>query len=78
LNRTAVRRPTTSPLSYELPKLPSALAARLIVSASNIRLKTKESRPCAVTVLLRTVDFTVTSDTCDVIPITKAKYRKSQ
>jgi len=54
-------------------RLPIELAARLTASASRVRLKTKERRPCAITILLSTFDFTVTSETCDVIPITKAK-----
>ena len=70
--------PSLSYRSQEPAKLPIALAAKLIASASKVTLKMKESRPCAVTVLLRDLDVTHTSDTWEVIPITKEKYRKSQ
>ena len=51
----------------------NALAAILMVSASRATLYTKETRPWAATICRMLLDVTQTSDTCDVMPMTKEK-----
>ena len=55
-----------------------ALAAMLTISATKAVLNRNETMPCAVAV--RRIDLSVmpTSEVCAVIPMTKAKYTKSQ
>lgn len=65
-------------LKLALKRQPSALATRLSVSASTIRLKPNETSPCSNT-MRRIVEWAMpTSATCEVMPITAEKYAKSR
>jgi hypothetical protein len=55
-----------------------SFATILMASASSVTLKMKETKLCSITVFRITFDFTWTSDTCQVMPITKEKYMKSR
>jgi hypothetical protein len=50
-----------------------ALAAIFTVKASSAALKMNETMPCTVTVRRMAREATVTSETCEVIPMTKEK-----
>jgi hypothetical protein len=55
-----------------------AFAVRFTVKPSKVALKTNDTTPWAATVRRIAGDVTATSETCDVMPITKEKYMKSQ
>jgi hypothetical protein len=67
----AVPKPRFTPRARHRDQ--SALAAMFTSRASSVTLKKKDATPWAATVRRIALDVTATSDTCDVMPMTKEK-----